>query len=674
MSLKFDTIFYLNVSWVLFIFSIILFVLRILHLRIPKINLTLRPPQGSSMISFLLSVLSLNYSYQLLYPVHHSTPGPLFYTIISTFQAFTYDLPYDTVTETLASAISHNSCWKYHIAILLILAPLVGGATIITIIASLFPELKSSLSFWFWKILKKNIFVFSALNEQSVSLASDIEKNNPSKPLIVFGNCKLDSSDSEYESLLSRADSKGYLCLKRDLSTIKFWKKHCVKYYFVSSDDMANLDNAAYMADQGLDCWDNCQETTEMNVFSQSDIAKNILEEIIHHNEKPKDIRIVPYITNTIYYLFLRHPLFLCNHPTGELTVSIIGDNDWAIEFFKTILWYGQIPGINLNINCFVSNRDLYEDKLYYLIPELEQFQIKNDKGVPYCNWNVLNYTPKEVLADTKTNVWIVCSNLEQESIDTAFFICQNVRRPVEVFYQVRSDNISNAMQYSNRTALLYACNMHSFGAISEQYSRNNIEGCLYEIADGFEQAWKNPAKENTFEVEYKRRSSLAAALHLIYKLYHFGFMTEEELSAGDDLGTLIRSCLDENWTDDFQKSNAQEIGRMEHIRWIAYMRSIGYTNCSLGDLSKYIRIEPGKPVDTKNHFLKKHIALVPYEDLRRVSKKLKEKGTKRNLEYRTNNSVMDMKNELLKDNSIQEYSEEIEEDERISRDELERI
>lgn len=644
-----------GVSLILFISAIVILYCkyRLIRKRNNANSLAISTSRFTMPVALFLSIFSFNLKYYSLVKIPGETLiDDIFNAIISTFQTFTIDLDYTSYFKVLFDNSSVKQVWIYYAYILLIVAPIITGYTILSVIGSLFPEAKSSFNLRIKLLYKKRIFFFSYLTEQSFALASKlISDSKPANALVIFTNCNTNTDDDEYNALLNRAMNMGFLCIKRDFSSICL-RNHLpciyshlnpsdntrskidyvlrklknilareIRYYFIHKDDLINLDEAIYMCNTGIECWKSC-EVAEMYVFAQEDFSKDLLETIAGNKTKPL-VCIIPYKTNTLYNLLLTHPLFLYTRDSSDiknpeqLTVSIVGDNDWATECFKTILWCGQMKKVILNINCYVSNPFEYKRKLKYLIPELPLFKPPKDESEtwdePYCKYSIKLFKPYQWKHTQDTDIWFVCKDSDQDSIDTANYIFQKSDEKSAIFYQVNKTNIVEALRRNTNTDAASKKCLQPFGSLEDQYSVRNISGLLCSAASIYMEDWKNKnTADEALANEYKRRSSLAEAVHLPYKLAYlkddFSYVTSSE-----DVEELIRRNLNSISTILSEDEKLEDLCRMEHIRWMAYMRSIGFRVCSLETLKNY---NAGIVRDTKNYHHKLHSVLVPYSKL----------------------------------------------------------
>lgn len=188
---------------------------------------------------------------------------------IATFlQFFSLDAEY-TCIAAAAEKVVPSAPWLFGglTAIETFLAPVAGACFIGQLIYSFIPRL------WLWLNWKRTKFVFSELNERSITLAEDIarlsweirrwhckkypfvkenidfdQKKWLKSSCIVFTDAYTDKEAETSSELLARAKRIGAICLKDDilerpLHFLFFWKKKIV-YFLIDQAEENNLTSA----------------------------------------------------------------------------------------------------------------------------------------------------------------------------------------------------------------------------------------------------------------------------------------------------------------------------------------------------------------------------------------------------------------------------------------------
>lgn len=91
----------------------------------------------------------------------------------------------------------------------------------------------------------KDVYVFSQLNEESITFASDISQNHP-KAGIIFCDV-IDSSGGESNPFSDRAEQLNATCLNKPITAVNFKlhsKKRRVYFFCISDNEQANTNDA----------------------------------------------------------------------------------------------------------------------------------------------------------------------------------------------------------------------------------------------------------------------------------------------------------------------------------------------------------------------------------------------------------------------------------------------
>ncbi len=263
-------------------------------------------------------------------PENLSGPDSFVKLLSYTFQLFTLD---ETFEGALAlTALIESTFFRYvYTALSLIfsvLVPLAGGFIIFNLLSSIVPRFRL-----FINSVKGTKFVFSELNERSITLAEDIAKQswlahrhrlegNKDNGIwlkhcaIIFLNVNKDDADSEF---YDRASRIGAICmdddiLERSFSFFTFMPKKIV-YFMMDTNPWSNLNSAVSLLSTKRDLWKRTMtrhaqvETSEqgsekkktkiypfktdnmnMYVFTENSEASALLEEAFGYNCEMREL------------------------------------------------------------------------------------------------------------------------------------------------------------------------------------------------------------------------------------------------------------------------------------------------------------------------------------------------------------------------------------------------
>lgn len=488
----------------------------------------------------------------------------------------------------------------------LFLLPILTAGTVFEILQVYFGKIKIAF------MLNKDIHIFSEINEKSINIAKLVKKDYP-KDKIIFCNSKKENEIDEFSS-------KGYVLIKEDIKNLKInFGKNKIRFYILSKDEEKVLETTIKLIEKYKNS--NC----EILSFIGNDESKMILDEI----DKGKiTLNIVDELQNSIYHLLIDKPLFK-NAKNEKIKVLIIGLENVGREVFKSILWCGQMPKYTLEINAVEKDEEQIKE-LMFDCPEV--FKNKNEYNFSYYIEDIKNLdNNKELQEKIKDSTYVIVSTGNEEdnvkiSRNLKSFFVKNNNEPEIFAYMVESIKKDKIRQLENPFIF------NTFGDYKETYDFIEKNSELEKIAIDLHLSYM-PNDTDLVEYnkrEYNKKSSRATALHLIYKLAPY----IKNMDDKDIINSEIEKIIND-------KDIILEIAKVEHKRWIAYLRTEGYELASSDTLKRYY----SKSGKIKEHFLKLHPGLKAWEELDDVSKIIAEveKTTEKDFKESTINSVVEI-------------------------------
>ena len=326
---------------------------------------------------------------------------------------------------------------------------------------------------------------------------------------------------------------------------------------------------------------------------------------------------------------------------SGVISVMIAGMGSYGMEFLKTLVWYCQLDGCRLEFNLFDKSHmeagrpgNALEAMLHRQCPELIEKNPRNIDGD--ANYDIRCFDNVDFELDTfanmllgdgeeaerlrRTSIVIVALGDDDQNIETAVYlrslfdrvnkvvagteIKPEQERP-SIFSVVYNEKKSGEVNgKAGRAALRdhkgVPYNINFIGSVSEQFSYGNIYdsdleqsafhhhiswsevnkrayeemqadgGYSQEDMDNFSYYLKTPEDElkqrTSYErYEYFRHSSIAKEMH-------------QRLKATSKDMTAKTTCLNGGHSQLCECENCVRRKKMEHNRWNAYMRSVGYS------------------------------------------------------------------------------------------------
>ncbi|MBE7092534.1 MAG: hypothetical protein E7365_05095 [Clostridiales bacterium] len=483
-----------------------------------------------------------------------------------------------------------------------IICPIVTSGLIISFIGDAFDRIRYTLS------IKEKCYVFSALNEKSLSLAKTIDKDGK----IIFLNAK----DCD-EGLKTGARKEGALLLHGSVFGLKLFKNKKYHIYLIEKDEDNNVDLA-----QGLitKIQEKKDVKTIIYAFCNSGANVDFLESLINKNSNV-EVRCIDETALLCSHLVFEHPLYILPSGFKEISVALIGLGNYGIRMLKTVYWAGQIEGLNLKIRAYDKNADKIKGQFLAECPLL-----KNDDTIEFINADVLSQTFD-----------VAFFNKNNSSDATHVFVCMGddglnftiTEKFYRIFRQKRDFDKEKLPQFFTRvrsskkthslfenSAFLENRNIHLFGTLESIYSKNTIfnshlENLAFAVHLAYWGALTEDKNSEIFKManhdfktkEYDRRNSMAAAIHLNAKLFASGVL-KDAFPNIEEIEEYKRLIQDEKLL--------LKLSKNEHLRWNAFMATEGYNSTTIDDIKKYAN-------ETKNHkdlISKGHPCIIPWDDL----------------------------------------------------------
>ena len=577
-----------------FIFSLIIIISAIVYLLLRgKSSL-----KSNIIIGFITCIISISI---LMFPLLEYTNN-----FIRGLASFIYAIKSIVMEQDLSilARINPSSMIEYFYLILLIILFLLTPALTVSFIVAYFEKVISKLKFMLSK--NKKLYVFSELNDKSILISKNLEKQK--KSTIIFCNVQ-DKKDTLIKSIK----------LNDRVENIKFNPKSDITFYMIDANEEENLNATLVLIDK-YKTYNNIKiniinHTEETPIILDSMDKGNITVEIINETER------------AVFNLLNNKPLFL-NTIGKTISILIVGCGNVGKEFLRDSVWCGMMPNYKLRFLVIDIKADSIKDNISVEMPELlsnyditfVKADIKSNKAIDIIkNRNDINY----ILVSTDTDD----KNIDVAIMLRRLYLRNFNREPIINLYIENDLKNKEIIRLSNEKNNGY--NLNAFGSMKELYEQNRIiDSELEKLAKEVHLAYDPDDKDlKRYNLrEYNKRSSRASAIHIKYRL---------------------KAVLGDNYTDDMKENQRlfkekyndkieEILSRNEHDRWSAYMRSIGYVYVSFKEVAKYY--------ERNNHYVdylaRRHPALVEYDELDKVSKELS-KITSKEVDLKSSDTVI---------------------------------
>ncbi len=539
-------------------------------------------------------------------PVHISSSDTSVYGIImslllsflNSIQMFATGCEFSVVKDSIAYCPSWLQVpYQAWASILYVLAPAFAAGFVL----SLFKNISAVFRYVF--SYNREVYVFSELNEKSLTLAQDIKTNNK-KSVIVFTNVS-ETSEKTPSELIEKAKIYGAILFKKDISVVNF-KRHSsaktLNFFTIGDDENDNLNKSLSLI-EGY----KTRKNIRIYVFSTKIESSILLSSVDKGLIKVHRVNEVQSLVNRIFYeggerLFENAKI--CDNGTKKISAVVVGIGRHGTEMLKALTWYCQMDGYEIEINAFDSD-PLAKEKFTALAPELmspkyngvmvsgeASYKITVRSGIDISTITFAN----EIAKINDATYVIVALGNDDININTAI----NLRM---YFERMKIHPVIQAIVYNSeqKKALDGIKNYRGqeydiefIGDMESSYTEKVIiDSELENAALKRHLKWGN--EEEFWAYEYNYRSSIASAIHLKAR--------QKCGIAGAD-----------KKEGDLTQEERDAIEALEHRRWNAYMRAEGYIYSQSKDPS------------SRNDLAKMHHNLVDFDSLPDEIKRLDSK------------------------------------------------
>lgn len=460
-------------------------------------------------------------------------------------------------------------------------------------------------------------YIFTKNNEQSVTLARDIIKQNP-RVLIIFLNHLTEKSESHLFNTVEGMDGVYIESAEKNPLELLLLRLHvCLSkshIFCISDDEDINIAEAIAMIDY---TYNRNTPILEANIclhirFYSNDIRETF-EEYVRINKITVEYNIFSDAELIAYDIIAEYPpIDSIDIDTESGTanenyeVMIVGFDRKGRAILRKMMEFGQFVGSTFKATIVDKNVNQKQGSFEALYPALE-----DNYNLNYVQTFVGEKQFFELLkqeAPTLKQIVIALGN-DSLNIQTAIEINKLLSHfgesRVKILAVVSSDRNYNYIHSSQDLGAI-----HCIGQQSKIFTKDNVvKGAVSLQARRINEYYRinNPTKPEWEELEYvKKESNISVALHAYTKMRLLG-LTVEKLHSFDSEESYL-SWLKEN------QAKFDNLARTEHLRWNASYFTRGWQRWELSQI----------PLDNKNgqdHTRKLHCCLVDWDALLEVDK-----------------------------------------------------
>jgi len=454
------------------------------------------------------------------------------------------------------------------------------------------------------------VYVFSELNEKSLSLATDI-KSNDKKSILIFTDL-FDPDDEESFDLLEAAKELGALCFKKDMLALnlKFHAKTSPLFFFAIAEaknvsgiyrgKSPNEENLMQARRIMTDKFYSTRPNTHLFVFSSGTLGEMLFDNLPPSGVNVRKVNRYSSFVRRLLYTHGKEMLFDSAIDNGteekQINAVVIGGGRYGNEMIKALTWFCQMDGYRVNIDVIDGSRNTGE-RFAYSYPGLmqgngnfESFDLPRYQLTFHDGVDVATQSFADILQAIHWPTYIlVALGSDEMNVSTAVEIRRLFRRngcPFEPHIDAIVYNSDNKEILDAATKRGVSYNINCIGNLRETFSRQTI------IKADFEQEIYNLNRK------FGGRD----------KLDDDSFNSTEALM----IHCTLREKLCPHLPDDaslLAPEDCEKLKRLEHRRWMAYMFSEGYL------------FGPRQPHGLKDPVAKTHALIMPYSELSSAQK-----------------------------------------------------
>ncbi len=501
-------------------------------------------------------------------------------------------LPVAETTEALVGC----PFFPVYVSLLAILAPVLTFGAVLSLFQDLQAYGNLAASFW------REKYVFSQLNERSITLAEDLCRHDRRRKMI-FTGVRGDLDDCQPE-LLTRAKKLRACCFRKEVTAILFAFAHApfhrpMTFFAIHESSADNLATAAQLQRQY-----RYRPNTTLYLFSSS-VESDMFVSTYDPREGELRLRRIHEARCLVYRMLYdmeaarsrgevpAMDLFTTAAAVGPgqdkcVSAVLVGLGQYGTELLKALTWFCQMDGYRLKLRAF--DRDpAAEDHLRASCPALldESHNHNRREGEALYDLQIFPGTDVESQAFDAAirrcaDATYVFVALGSDEVNIASAV-----RLRKLFARMGKSPVIHAVVYSDeqaealRNCTNFAGDAYDIvykGCLRDVYSEKVIIGAdMEEEAIAIHERYsggivplsaeeKEALRRQLYAYEYNYYSSMASAIHRLARI-NCGMPSDQDA--------------------------------LEHRRWNAYMRTEGYVYGP-----------------RKDHLAKTHPDLVPFDEL----------------------------------------------------------
>lgn len=347
-------------------------------------------------------------------------------------------------------------------------------------------------------------------------------------------------------------------------------------------------------------------------------------------HRSPFRVRFIDEIALFCNNLVYEHPLYDIPDGRHDISVMIVGCGRLGMRMLKTAVWSGQVKDHTLKIRVYDKNASKVYNEFLKQCPELDKYDIK------FIDADVNSYEFKNSVSESLDATYVtVATGNDELNLLTAEYLYRVFKRhnnfeyTPPIFTRVRTDVKSSNV---SKSGFLPDRNIHIFGTSDSIFANCTVFNTKIEnLGFALHLGYSNKKFEtgilsddykkelhNYLSCEYARRSSISSALHIAAKLYSFGLIDKQSGKPTRDSAEALGRLINED------PRVLEELCKLEHDRWNAFIRSEGFESADFETVKLYAAKNGGKHKDNGTML---HPCLVEWDELDLLTENCRKAG-----------------------------------------------
>ncbi len=481
---------------------------------------------------------------------------------------------------------------------------------------------------------KKEVYIFSCLNTQSITLAKSIYKHSK-KSTILF--CNVDYRKELSSKFIEDIKKINAFITRKQVYTLSYNRKRGMKIFLTTENDFQNINDLVTLSKISV-----LNSKDVIYPFIKYKANEIFLDNYIDGKATIHAINEIDLIVNDVLW---NKPILPMENEK-ELNILIIGSGIIGKQFLKNVYWCTTMIGININITMLSNSIDTALSRLKCECPEIfnesnevvgNSFKVRESKTISFIKMDVQNVEFNEYIKNTYNffNYYFVALGTDELNANTSILIRQLLckknlehKNIAPISTVIMNDILSSELEkvsvkkYKDTEGKEINYKISVFGKYADVYSYDSIiKNSLFDAGIRVNEIVvknnksrivvennESHSQPNNYQCNY--RSSIAFVLSIKYKVSLLNRNYSIEECKGNESTNQSDNIQFANILNNCEYTKEQVIEN-EHDRWRCFYEMEGFESVSIEKIEKYKSV-----FGINNYMAKYHPALCEFNEL----------------------------------------------------------